>query len=481
MQALNLGRVVGMSAYELAVSNGYEGTLESWLESLRYDHSGEYKQFTETIEQAKQDILSGKEEINSGKEEIKLSMTQIRDLVEKSLTDIGNAKKAATEAVKSEETEAVSNINSTESAALSNIGDAETNALTSLANTLDSAIRSINEKGTRWEKQIEDTGTLTKSEYNQNAIAKQKAFDDNAQKKQSAFDTHVAETQTTLDQHIKEKQDAFDSNAVQKTKDFDEHTEQIQADIGQLKEDIGELRTSVSDTIKIAVETSDWENGGFDPSTGKAAKSEYLIRTIQKPISSETKMAFAGNGENKNLFAWFYDKDRFFISRTNLIQNIPDGACYVAFSFGFSSTSGTTVESYGFENLVNDFAIISESKITVELEAINEKLKKGLIIYNYINSSYDLNDLDKIGVYRWNTDSIPLNSPVDIASRIINVPSDAKNNAGAIQLVISSKNVLFIRYMITSNWTNWSEIADKNYIDNKFNALFVSENENWEE
>ena len=281
MQALNLGRVVGMSAYELAVSNGYEGTLESWLESLRYDHSGEYKQFTETIEQAKQDILSGKEEINSGKEEIKLSMTQIRDLVEKSLTDIGNAKKAATEAVKSEETEAVSNINSTESAALSNIGDAETNALASLANALDSAIRSINEKGTRWEKQIEDTGTLAKSEYNQNAIAKQKAFDDNAQKKQSAFDqnavkkqnaydqnvsektaafdAHVAETQTTMDQHIKEKQDAFDSNATekqtafdqnaeQKIQEYDTHTEQIQADIGQLKEDMANVK-AVTDTI----------------------------------------------------------------------------------------------------------------------------------------------------------------------------------------------------------------------------------------
>lgn len=276
MRVLDLGRVVGMSAYELAVSKGYEGTLESWLESLRYDHSDEYKQFTETIEAAKQDILSGKEEINSGKEEIKLSMTQIRDLVEKSLTDIGNAKKAATEAVKAEETEAVSNINSAKSGALSNIGDAETRTMESLANTLDSAIRSINGKGTRWEKQIEDMGTLAKSEYNQNADAKQKAFDSNAQEKQSAFDqnavkkqnaydqnvsektsafdAHVAETQTTLDQHIKEKQDAFDSNAIekrtafdqnaeQKIQEYDTHTEQIQADIGQLKEDL----TSVLD------------------------------------------------------------------------------------------------------------------------------------------------------------------------------------------------------------------------------------------
>lgn len=231
MQVLDLGRVVGMSAYELAVSKGYEGTLESWLESLRYDHSDEYKQFTDTIEAAKQEILSGKEEI-------KLSMTQIRDLVTKSLSDIGNAQKEATEAVKAEETEAVSNINSAESGALSNISDAETNALTSLASTLDSAIRSINEKGARWEQQIEDTGTLTKTEYNQNATAKQKAFDDNAEEKQSVFD-----------QNAEAKQTAYDQNAEQKIQEYDTHTEQIQADIGQLKEDIGDVE-SVTFTVK---------------------------------------------------------------------------------------------------------------------------------------------------------------------------------------------------------------------------------------
>lgn len=293
MQVLDLGRVVGMSAYELAVNKGYEGTLESWLESLRYDHSDEYKQFTETIEAAKQDILSSKEEINSGKEEIKLSMTQIRDLVEKSLIGIENAQKAATEAVKAEETEAVSNINSAESGALSNIGDAETNAMASLASTLDSAIRSINEKGTRWEKQIEDTGTLAKSEYNQNATEKQKAFDDNAKKKQSAFDTHVAETQTTLDNHIKEKQDEFDSNATekqtafdenanQKTQEFDDHTEQIQADIGQLKEDLSNKISKFYASNQGEAHLSDSSNGKIMDMTlyGKSEQKQYTGKNL---------------------------------------------------------------------------------------------------------------------------------------------------------------------------------------------------------
>ena len=314
MRVLDLGRVVGMSAYELAVSKGYDGTLESWLESLRYDHSDEYKQFTETIDAAKQDILSGKEEINSGKEEIKLSMTQIRDLVEESLTDIGNAKKAATEAVKAEETESVSNIASAKSGALSNIGDAETNALTSLANTLDSAIRSINEKGTRWEKQIEDTGALAKSEYNQNAIAKQKAFDDNAEKKQSAFDTHVAETQTTLDQHISEKQTAFDQNAEakqtaydqnseQKIQEYDTHTEQIQADIGQLKEDkltkpadppiIGKI-LKVKSVNEDGTFVCEWADGGNNLDVQIDGQSIVQDSVANIPIGSQGKPGVLG-------------------------------------------------------------------------------------------------------------------------------------------------------------------------------------------
>ncbi|MFI3333537.1 MAG: hypothetical protein SNI51_08105 [Rikenellaceae bacterium] len=33
----NLGRVVGQSAYELAVEGGYEGTQEEWLQSLAAD------------------------------------------------------------------------------------------------------------------------------------------------------------------------------------------------------------------------------------------------------------------------------------------------------------------------------------------------------------------------------------------------------------------------------------------------------------
>ena len=38
----DISAVVGASAYEVAVRNGFEGTEEEWLETLRYDHSEEF-------------------------------------------------------------------------------------------------------------------------------------------------------------------------------------------------------------------------------------------------------------------------------------------------------------------------------------------------------------------------------------------------------------------------------------------------------
>lgn len=41
----------GKSAYELAVENGFKGSEQEWLESLRYDHSDEFKQLAEQVKQ----------------------------------------------------------------------------------------------------------------------------------------------------------------------------------------------------------------------------------------------------------------------------------------------------------------------------------------------------------------------------------------------------------------------------------------------
>ena len=235
MKSHNLGRVVGLSAYEIAVSKGYDGSIEEWLESLRYDHSDEYKQFTKTIEQARN-------EIETGKSDIETSVSTIRDLVTNALTDIEESCKDGIETVNTAGTLAVNDIASKKSSALTDINATESKALTSLANALTSAVRNLNEQGTRWEQQIENAGELAQFNYNQNAEMKLSSYNKNVTEKTSAFDTYVSEAQT-----------AFDQNAEQKIQEYDSHTEQIQADIGQLKEDFtAETATRKEDVEKLS-------------------------------------------------------------------------------------------------------------------------------------------------------------------------------------------------------------------------------------
>lgn len=47
-RTINLGRITGQSAYEVAVKNGFEGTEEEWLESLKASASVNEK--VETLE-----------------------------------------------------------------------------------------------------------------------------------------------------------------------------------------------------------------------------------------------------------------------------------------------------------------------------------------------------------------------------------------------------------------------------------------------
>ena len=321
MQVLDLGRVVGMSAYELAVSKGYEGTLESWLESLRYDHSDEYKQFTETIEAAKQDILSSKEEINSGKEEIKLSMTQIRDLVEKSLTDIKKSQKDGVDAVDAASTSAISSIASMKDTVLADISSAESTALTSLADALASAVTGLNTAGSRWEQQIKDTGTLAQTAYNQNAAEKTAEFDTHVSEKQDALDNHIKEKQDAFDSNATEKQTAFDENANQKTQEFDDHTEQIQADIGQLKEDLELMQRSmllyiedgnIIDNYYISIRTLDINkkyaffimpsvDGIYTVQAGTATSSDKMIDTIASSVEILSSIGYMFYGYSPSI------------------------------------------------------------------------------------------------------------------------------------------------------------------------------------
>ena len=111
---------------------------------------------------------------------------------------------------------------------------------------------------------------------------------------------------------------------------------------------------------------------------------------------------------------------------------------------------------------------------------IREKVEKGFFIYPVIDSTYDLDTLTKLGAYRYNTSSVPQNAPVQKASRLINVPSDANSGAGWIQIAITSDTVMYIRYRITSNWSDWVELASKAYVDARLSELLITDGERWE-
>lgn len=80
----------GKSAYEIAVSLGFVGTEQQWIDSLRYDHSDEFAQLTEQVRQALE--TEGNRQNNALVEmgtEQKEAITNEGTLQKKSVTDAG--------------------------------------------------------------------------------------------------------------------------------------------------------------------------------------------------------------------------------------------------------------------------------------------------------------------------------------------------------------------------------------------------------
>lgn len=93
----------GQSAYELAVKNGFEGTEQEWLESLRYDHSDE---FTQLAEQVKKDAQSSAENaanaetaMNQANQTAQDNIEAIQQASEQAQEDIASAKTTSVNAV----------------------------------------------------------------------------------------------------------------------------------------------------------------------------------------------------------------------------------------------------------------------------------------------------------------------------------------------------------------------------------------------
>ena len=100
-------------------------------------------------------------------------------------------------------------------------------------------------------KSVVDTETET---FNTNAESKLTTYNENDVAKTGAYNTNASDKLDDYNTNASNKVTEYNSNAENKTAEFDTHTEQIQADISELKSDLVELDSQLSESI---VEISD--------------------------------------------------------------------------------------------------------------------------------------------------------------------------------------------------------------------------------
>ena len=137
----------GKSAYELAVENGFEGTEEEWLESLRYDHSDEFEKLAE---QVKQDAQSSADNATKAENAMNEANTTARENVEainQASTNAQNAitttKDNAVKAVSDKQTEAVQAVDTAQISATQAIAEQKESAVSAITQERSEAIEAI--------------------------------------------------------------------------------------------------------------------------------------------------------------------------------------------------------------------------------------------------------------------------------------------------------------------------------------------------
>ena len=148
----------GQSAYELAVKNGFEGSEQEWLESLRYDHSEE---FTQLAEQVKKDAQSSAENaanaetaMNQANQTAQDNIETIQQASEQAQEDITNAKttsinavvqaqQTAEQSIATKHSEAVQAVEQAQSTAETAINAKQTESVNAVATSKEEATKAI--------------------------------------------------------------------------------------------------------------------------------------------------------------------------------------------------------------------------------------------------------------------------------------------------------------------------------------------------
>lgn len=163
----------GKSAYELAVENGFKGTEQEWLESLRYDHSDEFKQLADQVKldaknaadsatkaesamnEANTIAQANVKAINKASTDAQNAITISKDSAVNAIGDkqieavqaVDTAKTSATQAITEQKESALTEITQEKTSATEAIETGKTNALTEIETAKDEAIEEIENTG----------------------------------------------------------------------------------------------------------------------------------------------------------------------------------------------------------------------------------------------------------------------------------------------------------------------------------------------
>lgn len=168
----------GASAYEIAVENGFEGSEEEWLESLKYTSSEEFQQLAEQVKQDAQTSSNKAQEAT---------------------TAATNADKYAKDAQASKEEANESALSAAE-------------ASNSAGISASSAADSANTAKTNADKTNQDKTEVSNlvSGFDDRVDEKTTEFNQNATEKTNAFDTKVVEANSTIDGKVTEATEQAD-------------------------------------------------------------------------------------------------------------------------------------------------------------------------------------------------------------------------------------------------------------------------------
>lgn len=131
----------GKSAYELAVENGFKGTEQEWLDSLRYDHSDEFKQLAD---QVKLDAKSAEDSATKAES----AMNEANTIAQANVKAINKASTDAQNAITTSKDSAVKAIGTKQTEAVQAVDTAKTSATQAITEQKESAVSTITQEKT---------------------------------------------------------------------------------------------------------------------------------------------------------------------------------------------------------------------------------------------------------------------------------------------------------------------------------------------